>query len=135
MCGCIGVLADCRCDCITLFQAASLEDDVAPSTDNKLLFGMRDVYKGPVKVPTPSFTSSSHSSTSSSSSKSSGRGSSSTSGGSSRGGSSGGGGGGGGKKVGIAVRTDETRRAADTLNLDEFLAVASASEMRKLGSK
>lgn len=34
-----------------------------------------------------------------------------------------------------AIRAEETRKAADTLNLDEFLAESSAAEMRRMGGR
>lgn len=33
------------------------------------------------------------------------------------------------------VRVDEVRKAADTLNLDEFLAEANKAEIRKISSR
>ena len=49
-------------------------------------------------------------------------------------GASGRGYGGRGSGRGYFVRADETHKAADTLNLDEFLAESNAAEIRKLGS-
>ena len=46
-----------------------------------------------------------------------------------------GGGGRGGGSGKYGVRAEETRKAADTLNLDEFLAESSAAEMRRIGSR
>jgi hypothetical protein len=37
------------------------------------------------------------------------------------------------RHMGPAVRAEETHKAADTLNLDEFLAQANAAEMKKIG--
>lgn len=46
----------------------------------------------------------------------------------------GGGGRGGGPRL-VPIRAEDSRKPADTLNLDEFLAEANASEIRRLGKK
>ncbi len=35
----------------------------------------------------------------------------------------------------VPVRAEDTRKPADTLNLDEFLAESNAAEIRRLGKK